>query len=590
MNNNQEINDILSDTIKKLPKNIDKDILKNALITLAENSKLAQKNENTNMTNFDGQPFALYCGNYICTENEIYFFNSIGLKIKVCTHPIIINRRFKNVDTGEYKVEIQFKKDNVWKSLIVDRAIIASTTTIVKLATHGISVTSENAKQLISYLAFLEDNNLNILPEQKSVSSLGWTDSGDFCPFFGNYILDSKNDFFVIFNSITECGDYEKWLDIIKKVRAEKTEARFFLAASFASILIKPLNLLPFFVHAWGMSGCGKTVMLMLAASVWANPIMGEYITTFNATNVGQELTASFLNNLPMCIDELQIKSSVGQTKFDEVIYNLCEGSGRIRGTKNIGVRPVLSWKNCFLTTGEYPIINSYSTNGSVNRVLEFECSKKAYSNLIELVDILTNNYGFAGKKFAKYLQNEENLIRIKTLHKDFYMQLTERNVTEKQAASAALLLATDKIVTELLFNDNNALTIDEIEAITIKNTNLDTYGKALEYIYQLVARNPLHFLSEYNSECKLEVWGKIEKDYIYIIKSVFDEQLQKIGINPDAFLSWAKKKNIIKVNQNRRTLKKYINGSYIYTIAIQKSKTETDEEFEINENEELPF
>ena len=80
------------------------------------------------------------------------------------------------------------------------------------------------------------------------------------------------------------------------------------LAASFASPILSLVGSLPFFVHLWGVdSGTGKTVGLMAAASVWGNPALGSYIQTFNATQVGHERTAAFLNHLPMCIDELQL-------------------------------------------------------------------------------------------------------------------------------------------------------------------------------------------------------------------------------------------------------------------------------------------
>ena len=97
------------------------------------------------------------------------------------------------------------------------------------------------------------------------------------------------------------------------------TTARIILAASFASVLLEPLNCLPFFVHLWGVdSGTGKTVALMVAASVWGDPAVGSYIKTFDGTVVGQEKTAAFLNNLPLCLDELQLaKDSRGRTNFD---------------------------------------------------------------------------------------------------------------------------------------------------------------------------------------------------------------------------------------------------------------------------------
>ena len=44
---------------------------------------------------------------------------------------------------------------------------------------------------------------------------------------------------------------------------------------------------------------------LMLAASVWANPEMGKYIHTFNSTAVAQELSASFVNSLPLIFNHL---------------------------------------------------------------------------------------------------------------------------------------------------------------------------------------------------------------------------------------------------------------------------------------------
>lgn len=57
------------------------------------------------------------------------------------------------------------------------------------------------------------------------------------------------------------------------------------LAASFASPLLEPLNCLPFFVHLWGVdSGTGKTVALMVAASVWGDPTIGSFVKTFDGT------------------------------------------------------------------------------------------------------------------------------------------------------------------------------------------------------------------------------------------------------------------------------------------------------------------
>ena len=145
------------------------------------------------------------------------------------------------------------------------------------------------------------------------------------------------------------------------------------LAGSFSSALVEPLGTLPFFIHIWGTTEKGKTVALMLAASVWANPKMGEYIHSFNSTAVAQEMAAGFVNSLPLILDELQMIKE--RKEFDQLIYQLTEGVGRVRGKRKTGgLQKVHTWQNSILTSGESPITNASSGGGAVNRIIELEC------------------------------------------------------------------------------------------------------------------------------------------------------------------------------------------------------------------------
>lgn len=87
-------------------------------------------------------------------------------------------------------------------------------------------------------------------------------------------------------------------------------EIKFLLAASFASVLVKVLGGLPFFVDLWGETEGGKTVTLMVAASVWANPDESRFIGDFKTTDVALEAKADVLNNLPMILDDTSKTSS----------------------------------------------------------------------------------------------------------------------------------------------------------------------------------------------------------------------------------------------------------------------------------------
>ena len=361
----------------------------------------------------------------------------------------------------------------------------------------------------------------------------------------------------------------------MQDLRKEKSPGRLFLAASFASAILEPCGLLPFFLHAWGGTEVGKTVGLMIAASVWACPKMGEYITTFNSTLVGQEMTATFLNSLPLCMDELQIQSSAGVRDFDRIIYQLTEGVGRTRGAKTGGLQKTNTWRNCIITNGEHPISNANSGGGAVNRVIEFECDEKVYSDLVGICAVIQSNYGFAGREFVEYLQTDGAFDRVNALQKEYYRALLRSDSTDKQAASASAILAADHIATELIFKDGNNLTVADLEKIMTKKKEVNVNYRALEFVYELVERNPNKFKTNDFGEYQGEVWGKQEVDCIYIIKSVFDREMGNGGYNSTAFLSWAKRNNVTYTDNGKRTKKARITGSATNCVCIRKNLSE---------------
>ena len=388
-----------------------------------------------NSTQFDGQEIELFSGEYICNETGVCVLDKFGYEINVCRHPIMPVERLCNIDSGEERLKIAYKKGRIWRHIIVEKSVIASSSSILQLAANGIMVNSENAKALSTYILEMEQLNYELIPEQKSVGRLGWVGNHGFSPYVDDLVFDGENNFKHIFNAVKSEGSREAWLYAMQDLRKEKAFGRIFLAASFASAILEPCGLLPFFLHAWGGTEVGKTVGLMIAASVWACPKMGEYITTFNSTLVGQEMTATFLNSLPLCMDELQIQSSAGVKDFDRIIYQLTEGVGRTRGAKTGGLQKINTWKNCIITNGEHPISNSNSGGGAVNRVIEFECHEKVYSDLVGLCAVITSNYGFAGREFVEYLQSDGAFDRVNALQKEYYRELLKSDSTDKQTA-----------------------------------------------------------------------------------------------------------------------------------------------------------
>ena len=535
-----------------------------------------------NSTQFEGQPLELFSGQYKCDEAGVYFMDKFGYEVNVCRHPIMPIQRLCNADTGVERLEIAYKKGRNWRTVIVEKSVIASSSSILQLAAYGILVNSENAKALSTYILEIENLNFDVIPEQKSIGRLGWISKKHFSPYVEELVFDGESNFRNMFNAINSCGSRAAWLYAMQDLRKEKSPGRLFLAASFASVILEPCGLLPFFLHAWGGTETGKTVGLMIAASVWASPRLGDFILTFNSTSVGQEMTASFLNSLPMCIDELQIQSSAGVRDFDRIIYQLTEGVGRTRGAKTGGLQKMNTWRNCIITNGEHPISNANSGGGAVNRVIEFECDEKVYSDLVGICAVIQSNYGFAGREFVEYLQTDGAFDRVNALQKEYYRELLKSDSTDKQAASASAILAADHIATELIFKDGNNLTVADLEKIMTKKKEVNVNNRALEFVYELVERNPNKFKPNEYGDYQGEVWGKIDDDFIFIIKSVFDREMGNAGFNSTAFLAWAKRNDIIITDNGKRTKKARITGSSTNCVCIRKNLDEFEpEQFE---------
>lgn len=528
-----------------------------------------------NATQFEGQSIELFSGQYICDEYGVTTTDRFGYEQTICRHPIMPIERLVNIDSGEERLKIAYKKGKAWREIIVEKSILASSSSILQLASNGIMVNSENAKSLSTYLLEMEQLNYDLIPEQKSVGRMGWVGNHGFSPYVDDLVFDGENNFKHIFGAVRTEGNREKWVAIMRDLRKSGAPGRLFLAASFASVILEPCGLLPFFLHAWGGTETGKTVGLMIATSVWGCPRMGEYITTFNSTIVGQEMTASFLNSLPMCVDELQIQSSAGIKDFDRIIYQLTEGIGRTRGAKSGGLQKINTWRNCIITNGEQPISNSNSGGGAVNRVIEFECDEKVYHDLVGLCGVIQSNYGFAGREFVEYLQTDGAFDRVNELQKEYYRALLQSDSTDKQAASASAILAADHVVTELIFQDGNNLAVSDLERVMTKKREVNVNIRALEFVYELVERNPNKFRQNEYGDYQGEAWGKVENDCIYIIKSVFDREIGNGGFNSTAFLAWAKREFVTVTDREKRTKKARITGSSTNCVCIRKNMLE---------------
>ena len=551
-------------------------------------------------TVFPNQPTQLKSGKYVCDEFGVRYTGRMGEEVEVCSHPIMPVQRIINMDTGEEKIQLAFARGNLstvpWKKLIASKDTTASSQRIIGLAKNGIAVNSENSKEMVKYLSDLESLNYTELPSQNSTSHMGWLPDGSFAPYCKDVVYDGESpEFSRMYCDIAEHGSEDAWMDLAKKVRAgSSVPARIALAASFAAPLVSLMGALPFFIHLWGTQGCGKTVGLMLGASVWGNPTVGRYIKTFGGTKVSQELYAAFCGNLPIFLDELQVISD--RKMFDDTIYMLCEGVSKGRGAKEGGLQLQRRWSTVIMTTGEMPIVQGNSGGGAAVRTIEVNYGgEPLFEDARAVANTLKENYGFAGKKFIDVLKNEQTIEALKGIQKKYY-NILSGDIQDKQLLSASILLAADKLATLALFKDDKALTPEEVKPYLITREQADINARCYQWLLGYIGSNPRRFDSTDSNYG--EVWGIKEGNVVYIIRSVFDELLQSKGYSPGAFLTWAKRNHKLVCEDhgensgNRRlTKRKTINGDQLPCIALVRETENKDEsEYTVVEPEDLPF
>ena len=498
-------------------------------------------------TAFTDQPFELNCEGYVCTDAGV--FTKSGKT--VCLHPILPAGGISDCETRQMSLKIAFNASGFWEERTYPRTLLASPTAILSLSAAGVAVTAENARLLSAYLTNLYHANSHLLPQQWSVPHLGWANrySNCFVPFSENVVCDGEEAFRTKLDAVRFSGDEHKWAEAVAPLWHGSLPARLVISASFASALLTPLDLQPFFLHLWGCTGLGKTVLLQLAASVWGDPAPGKLITTFNATATGLELTAAFLHDIPMLIDELQIASSAGKNDFQQLVYTLSEGVGRTRGAKDGGLRRQPTWRSVMITTGERPLSTELSGGGALNRCIEIELTEPVTKDFAGLMKTVSVNFGAAGYRFVQEADRRRELLP--DILEGYQADLVSCGVSGKQAAAMAALMLADGMCGYLFFKQNGEptppLSAEEVSPLLLQNEQVCAEKRALEYLFDTIAANPAHFPDTPDPKRPVEIWGRMGKEYTAVIGTVFNRIMEEGGFSPRAVLAYADREGLLK-------------------------------------------
>ncbi len=518
----------------------------------------------------DGKYPNLRCPGWIANESGISLAdaNPNQKSTLACYHPILPVERLRNMQTGEERITLAYKQMGHWQEVTVSKLVIASSNKIVSLASFGIAVTSETSKNLVRFLADVENCNQDLINIKRATSKFGWY-GNNFIPYDKDIIFDVDISLRPLADSIRTEGDYDIWLEHVKELRkVGRIETAMVLAASFASVLVRRLNVLPFIVDLWGTTGGGKTIALMLAVSVWGNPNENNYIGDFKNTAVALEVKADMLNNLPLILDDTSNRNKRIEDNFESLIYSLCSGKGKTRSNKELGLNKEHIWQNCVLTSGESPLNGFAGQGGAINRIIEINANEDIFDDFIKTVGIVKGNYGHAGKLFIEAVKalSKEELAALQTSLLD---ELKDDENTLKQAISLSVILTADRLIEKHIFKDGCLIDIDKARELLLKKSEIDDNVRAYEYLESVVFANSFRF----NSDVNMEQWGVMDEDegYVYFYTRQLEKILQEGNYSKNSFLNWTKRQNIsLTDHEGYNSIRKRINGKRVRVNAIK--------------------
>jgi len=468
-----------------------------------------------------------------------------SVMIPVASEPVVITRKLENVDDGQEKLEITFRRNGRMKSIRIPRSAALNKTQLIRYADSGLPVNSGNAEDMVSYLAAYEAKNNGCIPCIRSIDRIGWVGK-EFYPYRMDGEMELETDAASVSQMIvglTQEGTQEAWLKAAEIVRAGSI-SRAILAGSFASPLLHWLKHRVFLQHVWHDSRGGKTATLKMALSVWGDP--ARLLTSYHATAVGLERSCAAMMHLPLGLDELQALAEKRMT-VESVVYSLGNGFGKLRGAKNGGLQKTLQWRNIILSTGEMPLIRENSMDGVGSRVLELYGRPIANeSTARELHQISERNYGHAGKRYIEYLV-EEILSEENTLD-ELYRNMQNRLRKEYDMLygsepgvhfdNIAMLCLGDYLASLAVF----ALPEESAWAQAIKlgmdllynNEQLqpeDSIQRAWDFTVDWIGANRDHFKSSMYPR-GVTRYGSIAAEHVNLIQSAFRRALEDAGFS----------------------------------------------------------
>jgi len=333
--------------------------------------------------------------------------------------PLFIQHQYIDQETNEGRVQLCWRNGNgTWTEREFSKLAIGDAhTMVIELTPLCVPVVSTNAVRTVEWLYLYEHLNAEFIAKTASFSRVGWQQqfSGSAFVLEGpalqednviECVVDTRGQRGEVFAALRPRGELESHLVALQQAWAASPVCATIICGALAAPLLHKLDQPNFGIHLIGESSRGKTTQLKISASIYGDPNNPLWVAAWNTTNVGAELRASMLCDMPLCYDEVGGGDPV---QLERLVYSLINGTGKTRGQRDVTLRRTARWQTIMLSTGEKSLVDETAATGAQVRIIELHVDGFGSLNakaVDALKDACAANAGCLGRAWVEALVN----------------------------------------------------------------------------------------------------------------------------------------------------------------------------------------
>ena len=345
----------------------------------------------------------------------------VDIDVPVYHHDLYVVRRMVDPEVGEaVLIRLHLPHDGVREFTVPLAAVLAKDEFRKYMSASGVAVVKMD--ELMYYVtAWVNHLQMNISADVAR-RQFGWVDDslsafvvGDKEITANEVQLNPPSSATIrMFPYFRSRGTLDDWKETINFFNQPKMEVhQFALGCGFGSPLMAMTAVNGVIVHLWSKdSGLGKTVALLIGASIWGNP--EDVMTTERDTLNSRMNRSEVYKNIVFPMDEL---TNATPKELSNMVYQYTGGHqrGRMGPSANTERYRGEVWQQICVSSGNVALLETISAykampKGESTRVLEFHVTKadlpdKSVTDQLSLR--LRSTYGTAYLPFLQYVMSD---------------------------------------------------------------------------------------------------------------------------------------------------------------------------------------